>query len=219
MRYGIIKLYRIFERGGKVLKKTLFSIFFAVAVIFGVSAYAEELTVLSGNTFVRGDYTAYGNNNEKVTALNTGASYLWTSDSDADIKTNDNGAGKMTDGNVLNHSGGYVSHSSWGTGTPSSAVFDLKDVYTVNRVDVWSSSTRYQQMGEICISVSEDGENYTQVGVWQAHIPDKEIIEQDEHKQGNSHTVCDFRDVSARYIKVSGQKADISSDKPTIEIM
>lgn len=218
------KSYAVFSKiGGKALKKTLFSIIFAMTVIFGAAAHASELTVLSGNTFFPGDYKAYSDNGENLTILNTGASYSWTSDSDKDIIKNDvksrtDGKGNitgyvrvMTDGNILNHSGSYVAHSSWESGTPSSAVFDLKDVYTVSRVDVWSSSTSYQQMGELRVAVSDDGENFTEVGSWQAHVPDKEIIEQAEYKQGNSHTICSFREVNARYIKVTGKKASVTA--------
>ena len=59
----------------------------------------------------------------------------------------------MTGGLIRNHSGDYVANSQWGENIPSSAIFDLKDTYAVDQVDVWSSSTSNQQLGKIEVRI------------------------------------------------------------------
>lgn len=171
-----------------------------------VSAAGKQ--VLSENRFQDYDKKWYESQGETLTFKSTGAYYYWTSDSDEQMistDSNDNGR-EMTGGNILNHSGNYTATGSWDSNATATVVFDLKNIYSMERVDIFSTSSSNQQLGEIKIAVSEDGVSYTDAGLWQGTVPDT----LDGNGLAVGYTQCDMRGLNARYVRVSCKKAAVS---------
>ncbi|MDD6763511.1 MAG: discoidin domain-containing protein [Clostridiales bacterium] len=165
--------------------------------------------MLSENRFQDYDKQWYESQGETLTFKSTGAYYYWTPDSDEQmISTDSNDIGReMTGGNIINHSGNYTATGSWDSNATASVVFDLKNVYSIERVDIFSTCTNTQQLGEIRIAVSENGVTYTDAGVWQGNVP----ASLDANGQAIGYTQCDMREMNARYVKVSCKKASVTT--------
>lgn len=176
----------------------------------GVSA-AESRTVLSANRFWQADFDEYKKHGVDLIIADTGASYTWTEDSNWLVKETDTefNAQEMRGGNITFHDGNVSVNSSYEGCTPCCAIFDLKKVYSVDRVDVWSHSTSYAQVGKIEIKVSEDGINYTDAGSFEASVP-----EGDSSKWVGCFTVCEFEKVNARYVSITIDKAAMGMSMP-----
>lgn len=186
------------------IKNTCLLTFFAILLWIPLTVSAAEKKVLSENRFQDYDKAWYAEKGENLTFLSTGASYSWTADSNSQIIKNDSfdSGREMTGGNINNHASEYVTDSLWDNGTPAIAVFDLKDVYSIERVDIFSTSTKTNQLGEIKIAISEDGINYTDAGTWQGTVPNA----LDNNGQAVGYTQCDVRGMNARYVSISCKK-------------
>ncbi|MEG2380065.1 MAG: discoidin domain-containing protein [Oscillospiraceae bacterium] len=128
----------------------------------GTTAFATTSNkVLSGNklsdTGVDKEYKTAG-------VIQTNASYEWTADSDAELKTNDRANAKMTSGSCDVTTAEVVTNTAWDAPGTSTIIFNLGRTYKVNQVDVWSVNTANDKMGNFTVSTSVDGVSYTEKG-------------------------------------------------------
>lgn len=195
------------------------------ALCANVCAHAEYM--LSNNNFYKennpnnNDYQiyeqTYGTSLEKK---DTGADYTWTEGSDAtaistDTASDGSSLQKLRGGRINRYDGAYVINSTYddykcANKYPSTVQFDLKDIYAVNRVDVIAVSTYQDQLGPVKISVSKDGESFSEVGSFEAYMPAAEEVtptETNKKPQTMGNTKCIFETTAARYVRISFEKA------------
>jgi len=183
-------------------------IFFLLAVttlaLANVTVSAQEMKILSDNQLTATDYNLYADKGISLSAIQTGATYSWTEDSDEQMvatSENEGHGAEMTGGGILNYSGTNTACSKWDAANPSTMIFDLKDIYTLSQVDLWSVSTSGAQLGQVFLSISDDGNTYTDLGVWQGVVPDES--EKNGSGQANSYTPCSFPEKNARFVKIT----------------
>ncbi|MBE7045340.1 MAG: hypothetical protein E7397_07395 [Ruminococcaceae bacterium] len=134
------------------------------------------------------DVETYQNLGIELVPLETGATYSWNSGSDGDVIKNEKfnestGRGKLQTGSINSVSGDTDIWSTWNRKATATATFDLKDVYWVSQVDVWSSSARnagqaenFAQTGVVNVKIGETLENMRSLPAAQAAVPtDKEM--------------------------------------------
>lgn len=144
----------------------------AEAAVWGHAA--EEQALLSGN-MLRAD-GPYGLSTPK---LDTKASYQWGTDqpfptepgliaSDNEAAAKQDGAGgapDLTDGSGLEEAAYYVASSATGAqGKYGTVTFDLKDMYQVGQIDVWTKADSTRFMDGFEVLASTDGINYFSLG-------------------------------------------------------
>ncbi|WP_171683479.1 galactose-binding domain-containing protein [Paenibacillus planticolens] len=130
----------------------------------------EPMAILSNN-FLR----ASGPYNTSVPKIATNATYEWITDqpfvTQADLIKTDNdskndGAGgypDLIDGSSTETQADYTVNSAWSSqGKFGTVVFDLKDVYQIGKIDVWTrAATSPVFMDGYEVLVSTDGVNYS----------------------------------------------------------
>lgn len=195
--------------------KKFTAIFTILTVLAFGSVLASAEYVLSGNDFLKEDKELYS----PITVKDTGADYVYTDDSDNSIKSTDTkfDGQELLSGRVTRDGGDYVVNCTWSSSASvgdATAIFDLKDIYAVNRIDVWSMSSFKDQLGKIKIEVSSNGIDYTEVGTYDAVVPEgveDNVLSDGTTKYTPSNTVCNFKEVSARYVKVTTKKASVTA--------
>ena len=178
--------------------------------LFGIAASAAAQSVLSENAFLKEDKELY----PSIPVKATGADYIWTDDSDAQIKSTDKMfMGKeLQSGRIKRDGGDYVVNCTWSSSPgvgKATAVFDLKDIYAVNRVDVWSMSTFKDQLGTVKIEVSRNGIDFREAGTYNAEIPDG--VPADKVVYTPSDTICEFPETAVRYVRITTEKAALTA--------
>ncbi|WP_164716253.1 discoidin domain-containing protein [Paenibacillus whitsoniae] len=142
------------------------------AAIFG--EVLEPMALLSNNVL-----KASGEYNTTTPKIATGASYEWLTEvpfvTDSDIIKTDNdskndGAGgvpDLIDGSTTQTNADYIMTSVWGRkGNYAAVVFNLKDVYQIGKIDVWTgvATSGPLSMDGYEVLVSTDGVNYSSLG-------------------------------------------------------
>ncbi len=187
-------------------------VFIGACILFALcfaAAYADEApALLSGNQLDQNDlilYSASGTINQ----TDTGATYSWTADSDAQIKTTTAQSGQeMITGHVTSSNSAYVGDSTWDAAGTSTIIFDLKDIYKVNRVDLWHLASYQKQLGDIEIKVSRDGKSYRSVGVFSPRIPT--IADGDTTHSYPVLDSCRFDGTNARFVSITIRKGSVT---------
>lgn len=182
----------------------------ACYMMFSSAAFAENY-ILSGNEFNNYDFQTYQDMSRPLKKLDTDAEYSWSEDSDAElVETDLDYAGhNITNGNLKNHSGFYVANCSWG-GDPGTATvtFDLKKIYAIDYVDVWSeSSNKGYQLGTIKIETSSDGINFSAATVYDAVRPDPDYVLSKTEERTMECTSCGIGGINAQYVRITFEKA------------
>tara|TARA_R100000027_G_scaffold369_2_gene441 strand:+ start:409 stop:3672 length:3264 start_codon:yes stop_codon:yes gene_type:complete len=118
-----------------------------------------------------------GTYNTSMLSINTGATYTWQTSqpfsTDSSLINSDNddtndglgGHADLTDGSDLQTGAPFVSSSSTGfEGQYATVRFDLKEIYDIGEIDVWTiaDSTRYMDGYEV--QISTNGTDYTSLG-------------------------------------------------------
>ncbi|RAV06417.1 S-layer homology domain-containing protein [Paenibacillus sp. YN15] len=144
----------------------------AEAAVWGHAAEAQAL--LSGN-LLRAD-GPYG---LSTPTLDTKASYQWGTDqpfptepgliaSDNEAGAKQDGAGgapDLTDGSGLEEAADYAASSATGAqGKYATVTFDLKDMYQVGQIDVWTKADNARFMDGFEVLASTDGITYFSLG-------------------------------------------------------
>ncbi|MCD9023235.1 discoidin domain-containing protein [Cohnella silvisoli] len=132
----------------------------------------KPMSLLS-NTYLR----ASGTYNTSTPKITTNSTYRWISDkpfeTDSQSIATDNdskndGAGgwpDLTDGDPLNTAGDYNLDSVWGyQGKYQQVIYDLKDIYAIGALDVWTYANSQHWMDGYEVQVSSDGAHYSTLG-------------------------------------------------------
>lgn len=140
------------------------------AAVFGNEAGSPAL--LSNNRL-----RATGPYNTSVNKLDTGATYTWITDqpfvTEADLIKTDNdskndgfgGWPDLTDGSSTETNADYAANSAWGAkGKYGAVLFDLKDMYQISSLDVWTKADSSKLMDGYEVLVSTDGVNFHSLG-------------------------------------------------------
>lgn len=146
--------------------------------------------VLSGNPVSDEGITMYKNVlGESITVNETGATYEVVSGS----STND---ALVQGGNILD----WNTSKPWSNSQTYSVVYDLKDSYKINRVDIWGRYSwneywEYRGVKDVNVAVSADNETFTNMSVTLNTVHDlsAEI----------AYTTASFDYTDARYVKVT----------------
>jgi hypothetical protein len=140
--------------------------------IFGDTA--EQMAILSNNSLRTSGY--YHTSLPKIA---TGASYEWLTEqpfvTDGDLIKFDNDSSKndtvggqpdLTDGSSIESDAASTTNSIWGSkGKYGAVVFNLKDVYQIGKIDVWTlAADNNKYMDGYEVLVSTDGVNYSSHG-------------------------------------------------------
>ncbi len=191
-----------------MVKKLILFLGIFISMLF-VCVYASELTLLSDNTLIDGDLKAYSDNGEPLSFIKTGAEYKISSDSDSEFKEtiSNGGAKKLTSGCIKSYASQYVGTCKWNSNAVSTVIFDLKAVYDINRVDIWTIASKSQQLGDVEIKVSTDGANYTKIGKY----PSKTVpLEKGDGGYYPRQDKFMFDTVKGRFISLTFKKATVT---------
>jgi len=220
------------------MKKRLISVLCAVASFVSMINFSlaeeensDKLYVLSANTWkessINSDSGLYRSKGIELENLNTGATYEWTSSSDKGIRESDAvnsvtgekiafKGNEMQGGNIEDTSGNTSTHATWNKETTGTVIYDLKDVFWVSRVDVWSQTKNNIQIGDVVIRVSENKEDFKSIGSFSPEsIPSDEEIASKGYAL--TYSPCVFPATMARYVEVTyttkpGKKQTILSE-------
>ena len=185
----------------------------------------ETLYVLSGNNFTDADKALYSG--KTLVIPDTGAEYTWTSDSDTNFKTGDkydsaNAVSgllptnrQMVGGTIQSDDGRRVLWTNWNSDSFNTAQFDLKGVYDINAVDVWSLAKKnkdttgplYYLIGDIEIYAGTEKNNMRKV--WSGNAADPIKADLDAYF-GSGTDVNKYEQTSAKFDAVKARYVNIS---------
>ena len=160
-----------------------------------------EQFVLSENKFTSTDQDIYL---YPKTKLDTGATYSWITYEpyDAAFSASDPQNSKMTGGTVAGTSGSDLVFGTWQSYKSGAVVFDLKKVYDVSQVDVWSNYyPGYGKMLDFSAAFSTDGETFSEPITFTNHRNTAGYLETGKISVGVK-TVGQFEPQKARYVKI-----------------
>lgn len=181
----------------------------------------ETLYVLSGNNFTDADKALYSG--KTLVIPDTGAEYKWSSDSDTNFKIGDKydsvsglnsliSNKQMVGGTIKSNDGKRVLWTDWNSNNFSTAQFDLKGIYDINAVDVWSLAKKgsdnngalYYLLGDIEIYAGTDKQNMQKVWSGNASISIAENIDTyfADASEKYEQTSAAFDTVQARYVNI-----------------
>lgn len=174
---------------------------------------SDKLYCLTDNMWTDRDVEIYKNYGVDLENYETGAEYSWTKDSDAQIKEQDaynsktgerqqSKGNQLTGGNLSDTSGDCNIWSTWNKVSSATAVFDLKDIYWVSRIDAWSLTATYAQTGVISVRVGESLDNMKSLPAQKSSVPDSNELTAAGGKL-SSYASIKFNASRIRYVEVT----------------
>lgn len=173
----------------------------AAALLLPVlTAQADQL--LSGNTS-RTSAASYPGTTSKVAStgrLETGATYSYLADTDAEIVKMDSRLTRLTDG-YNERVGNTAIYGTWQGPQGATVVFDLKQSRNVNRVSVSVREDSNRGAATFQVFVSADGVTYSPLGTWDGTKTALDTAEADSGRN-TELTLAAPAPVAARYVKI-----------------
>jgi len=180
------------------MKQKICAIILTVVAFFSlnIQAFAEEkekLYLLSMNSLFQGDYSTYDSLGYEIVKKETKADYKYKKDSE--LFLSDSTCTGLIDGNIKAYTTWGSVWSKWNDVDISVIEWDLKNIHSVSRVDLYQRIHNYPHVGTMRIEVSKDGKAYKEVSVISPDYSDG--------RTGLDRITAEFEEEYARYVRIT----------------